>query len=58
MHRIARRLTIITLTMAIFAFSFSALVQGVQEMRGTVRLEAGAASACQPISGMHCRSVL
>lgn len=58
MHRIVRRLSIITLTMAIFAFGFAALVQGVQEMRGTARLEAGATPTCQPLGGMHCRSIL
>lgn len=55
MPKIARRFTIITLTMALFALSFSAFVE---TQRRTPELQAGRASVCQPFTGNGCDGTL
>lgn len=55
MPKIARRFTIITLTMALFALSFSAFVE---TQRRIPELQAGRASMCQPFTGNGCDGTL
>jgi hypothetical protein len=55
MPKIARRLTIITLTMALFAVSLSTFVE---TQRRVPDLQAGRASLCQPLTGNGCGGTL
>jgi hypothetical protein len=55
MPKIARRLTLITLSMALFAVSLSALVE---TQRRVPDLQAGRASLCQPLTGNGCSGAL
>ncbi|MGE6739018.1 hypothetical protein ACQKGC_01945 [Allorhizobium pseudoryzae] len=55
MPKIARRFTIITLSMALFAISFSAFVEA---QRRVPDLQAGRAAICQPFTGNGCNGTL
>ncbi len=55
MPRIARRFTIITLTMALFAVSFSAFVES---QRRQPDLQASRQPLCQQFSAPQCGDVL
>ncbi|MCO5730860.1 hypothetical protein [Rhizobium sp. SSA_523] len=55
MFKIARRFTIITLAMAVFAVSLSAFVEA---QRREPRLQAGQIALCDPLSGNACSGTL